>query len=112
MSILWTSEDIIAATDGRPFGQMPDGVSGISIDSRTLRPREAFFAIKGDTFDGHDFASAAMAAGAFGVRQDAAEARDVVPAVVVDDEEPALRAQQVIGRRELSRVNALERRPA
>ena len=62
MSILWTSEDLIAATDGRPFGQMPDGVSGISIDSRTLRPREAFFAIKGDTFDGHDFATAALKA--------------------------------------------------
>jgi UDP-N-acetylmuramoyl-tripeptide--D-alanyl-D-alanine ligase len=39
-------------------------VTGISIDSRTLQPGDAFFAIKGDNFDGHDFATAAAAAGA------------------------------------------------
>jgi UDP-N-acetylmuramoyl-tripeptide--D-alanyl-D-alanine ligase len=43
---------------------MPDGVTGISIDSRTLKPGDAFFAIKGERFDGHDFATAAMKAGA------------------------------------------------
>ncbi|MGE0281792.1 MAG: UDP-N-acetylmuramoylalanyl-D-glutamyl-2,6-diaminopimelate--D-alanyl-D-alanine ligase [Rhizobiaceae bacterium] len=64
MSLLWTSEAMIAAMDGRPFGAMPDGITGISIDSRSLTPGEAFFAIKGDTMDGHDFATAAMAAGA------------------------------------------------
>jgi UDP-N-acetylmuramoyl-tripeptide--D-alanyl-D-alanine ligase len=64
MSLLWTSDDFIAATGGRPFGQMPAGVTGISIDSRTLLPGEAFFAIKGDQFDGHDFATAAIKAGA------------------------------------------------
>src|SRR4029450_7206733 len=64
MSLLWTSDDFIAATGGRPFGQMPAGVTGISIDSRTLLPGEAFFAIRGDQFDGHDFATAAIKAGA------------------------------------------------
>ncbi len=64
MTLLWTSDDLIAATDGRPFGHMPAGVSGISIDSRTLRPGDAFFAIRGDRFDGHDFATAAIKAGA------------------------------------------------
>jgi UDP-N-acetylmuramoyl-tripeptide--D-alanyl-D-alanine ligase len=64
MSLLWTSDDLIAATDGRPFGQMVAGVSGISIDSRTLQPGEAFFAIRGEKFDGHDFATAAIKAGA------------------------------------------------
>jgi UDP-N-acetylmuramoyl-tripeptide--D-alanyl-D-alanine ligase len=64
MSLLWTSDDLIAATGGRPFGPMPAGVTGISIDSRTLKPGEAFFAIKGDQFDGHDFATAAIKAGA------------------------------------------------
>ncbi len=43
---------------------MPEGITGISIDSRTLKPGEAFFAIAGERFDGHDFATAAMAAGA------------------------------------------------
>ena len=28
---------------------------GYSIDSRTIRPGDLFFAIKGDRFDGHDF---------------------------------------------------------
>ena len=64
MSDLWTAEALIAATEGRPLGQMPDGIGGISIDTRTLKPGDAFFAIRGDMLDGHDFASAAMAAGA------------------------------------------------
>lgn len=61
---LWTSADMVAAMDGRPFGILPEGITGISIDTRTLSGGEAFFAIKGDQFDGHDFATAAMAAGA------------------------------------------------
>lgn len=61
---LWTSHDMVEAMEGRPFGSLPDGITGISIDSRTLKPGEAFFAIKGDQFDGHDFVTAAMAAGA------------------------------------------------
>lgn len=64
MSLLWTSEELVGATGGRPLGDMRDGVTGISIDSRTLEPGEAFFAIKGEKFDGHDFATAAMKAGA------------------------------------------------
>lgn len=64
MSLLWTSDDLVAATGGRPLGSLPEGVTGISIDSRTLKPGEAFFAIQGDKFDGHDFATAAMKAGA------------------------------------------------
>ncbi|WP_420962706.1 UDP-N-acetylmuramoylalanyl-D-glutamyl-2,6-diaminopimelate--D-alanyl-D-alanine ligase [Brucella sp. IR073] len=64
MSWLWTSADMVEAMGGRPVGTLPEGINGISIDTRTLKPGEAFFAIKGDMFDGHDFATAAMAAGA------------------------------------------------
>ena len=64
MSLLWTGEELVAAMGGRPVGAMPEGITGISIDSRTLQPGEAFFAIKGETMDGHDYATAAMAAGA------------------------------------------------
>jgi len=64
MSYLWTLQDFLAATDGRPVGDMPEGITGISIDSRTLKPGEAFFAIKGDNFDGHDFIGKAASAGA------------------------------------------------
>lgn len=64
MKWLWTIADLVAATHGRPIGNMPQGVTGISIDSRAITPGEAFFAIKGDRVDGHDFASFAIANGA------------------------------------------------
>ena len=64
MTLLWTTDDLIAAMGGRPFGNLPEGITGVSIDTRTLKPGEAFFAIRGDRFDGHDFATHAMAAGA------------------------------------------------
>jgi UDP-N-acetylmuramoyl-tripeptide--D-alanyl-D-alanine ligase len=64
MSDLWTSEAMVEAMGGRPFGRLPEGVPGISIDTRTLKRGEAFFAIKGERHDGHDFATAAHVAGA------------------------------------------------
>lgn len=39
-------------------------VTGYSIDSRTVKPHELFFAIKGDRFDGHDFVETALRGGA------------------------------------------------
>lgn len=64
MSMLWTADELVEAMNGRPVGNMPKGVTGISIDTRTLNKGDAFFAIKGDKFDGHNFASSAMANGA------------------------------------------------
>jgi UDP-N-acetylmuramoyl-tripeptide--D-alanyl-D-alanine ligase len=64
MSVLWRIEALVGAKGGRPVGVMPDGVSGLSIDTRSLKPGEAFFAITGDQRDGHDFATAAVKAGA------------------------------------------------
>ena len=61
---LWETDAFVAATGGRPIGAMPAGITGISIDTRTLQPGEAFFAIKGENFDGHSFLTAAAAAGA------------------------------------------------
>jgi UDP-N-acetylmuramoyl-tripeptide--D-alanyl-D-alanine ligase len=45
-------------------GALPDQVSGISIDSRTLAKGEAFFAIQGENRDGHEFVDGALKAGA------------------------------------------------
>ncbi|WP_457585648.1 UDP-N-acetylmuramoylalanyl-D-glutamyl-2,6-diaminopimelate--D-alanyl-D-alanine ligase [Ensifer canadensis] len=64
MNWLWTSSDLLAAMHGRPVGNLPEGVSGISIDSRSVGKGEAFFAIKGDRVDGHDYAGLALANGA------------------------------------------------
>ncbi|MBI4469706.1 MAG: UDP-N-acetylmuramoyl-tripeptide--D-alanyl-D-alanine ligase [Acidobacteria bacterium] len=38
--------------------------TGYAIDSRTIRPGELFFAIRGPSFDGHDFAHDALTRGA------------------------------------------------
>jgi UDP-N-acetylmuramoyl-tripeptide--D-alanyl-D-alanine ligase len=80
---------MIAAMAGRPFGTLPDGITGISIDSRSIAPGQAFFAIKGDRVDGHDFASMAMANGAallvVSESRLPAMGRLTVPMIVVED---------------------------
>src|SRR4051812_24332863 len=38
--------------------------SGYSIDTRTLQPGELFFAVKGESLDGHDYVEAAVSRGA------------------------------------------------
>jgi len=63
-----TVADIIEATGGRALrGDGAAAVSGVSIDSRTLKAGEIYIAIRGERFDGHDFVEAALAAGAAGV---------------------------------------------
>ena len=61
---LWTVEAMATAMRASRAGALPAAISGISIDTRTLKPGEAFFAIKGDSRDGHDFVPAALKAGA------------------------------------------------
>jgi UDP-N-acetylmuramoyl-tripeptide--D-alanyl-D-alanine ligase len=63
MSVLWTSEDAAAATQGRATQRF--AATGISIDTRTIRPGDLFVALK-DARDGHDFVRAALDAGAAG----------------------------------------------
>jgi UDP-N-acetylmuramoyl-tripeptide--D-alanyl-D-alanine ligase len=47
-----------------PFSLVHKAVAGFSIDSRTLTPGEAFIALKGPHFDGHDFVRQALDRGA------------------------------------------------
>ncbi|MCM8796967.1 MAG: UDP-N-acetylmuramoyl-tripeptide--D-alanyl-D-alanine ligase [Candidatus Omnitrophica bacterium] len=57
--------EILKATGGKLIKGDADGrVSGISTDSRTINEKEAFIAIKGEKFDGHDFIGQAIAKGA------------------------------------------------
>lgn len=60
---LWTGERLIGAMQAQVSGPVPAAVTGASIDTRTLQPGDAFFAIKG-VRDGHDFVEAALAKGA------------------------------------------------
>ena len=61
---LWTSGAMAEAMRAQVQGALPEAVSGLSIDSRTVAPGEAYFAIKGEVHDGHDFVAAALKAGA------------------------------------------------
>ena len=62
--LLWTTAAMVAAMRAQSEGALPAAVPGLSIDSRTLVPGEAFFAITGDSRDGHEFVAAALKAGA------------------------------------------------
>src|SRR5215470_14146292 len=64
MSRLWALDAMIAAMGAEGAGVLPADVNGISIDSRTLVKGDAFFAIKGENRDGHDFVEGALKAGA------------------------------------------------
>jgi UDP-N-acetylmuramoyl-tripeptide--D-alanyl-D-alanine ligase len=57
MNALWTASELAAL-----FGQGWD-VTGISIDTRTLKPGDLFVALQGER-DGHDFVAAAFSKGA------------------------------------------------
>jgi UDP-N-acetylmuramoyl-tripeptide--D-alanyl-D-alanine ligase len=85
---LWTVEAMAKAMGAARHGSLPAGISGLSIDTRTIAPGEAFFAIKGDARDGHDFVEAALKAGA-GLAVVAADKRDAfakdAPLLVVPD---------------------------
>jgi UDP-N-acetylmuramoyl-tripeptide--D-alanyl-D-alanine ligase len=61
--ILWTSEEILAATDGELRGHA-FAASGVSIDTRSLKPGDLFIALIGDHSDGHRYLAQARAAGA------------------------------------------------
>ncbi len=85
---LWTSDAMATAMGAARSGVLPDCITGISIDSRTLQPGEAYFAIKGDVHDGHAFVGAALAAGA-ALAVVARDKRDQfaadAPLLIVDD---------------------------
>jgi UDP-N-acetylmuramoyl-tripeptide--D-alanyl-D-alanine ligase len=85
---LWTSSDMAEAMRATVSGALPNAITGLSIDSRTISPGEAYFAIKGEVHDGHDFVAAALKAGAALAVVEAAQRQkfpDDAPLLVVDD---------------------------
>jgi UDP-N-acetylmuramoyl-tripeptide--D-alanyl-D-alanine ligase len=87
-------------------GVLPETIIGLSIDSRTIAAGEAYFAIKGEVHDGHDFVAAALNAGAALAVVEAAQ-RDKfapdAPLLVVDD---VLAGLVELGRAARARANA------
>jgi UDP-N-acetylmuramoyl-tripeptide--D-alanyl-D-alanine ligase len=103
---LWMVDRMADAMRAERANALPASVTGISIDSRTIAPGEAFFAIAGDRHDGHAFATAALDKGA-GLAVVAAEKRAALPAnaplLVVAD---VLEALRDLARAARSRSNA------
>ena len=103
---LWTVEAMARAMGAERDGTLPASVGGLSIDSRTVAPGEAFFAIMGERRDGHEFVPAALAAGA-GLAVVAADKRADLP-----KDAPLLVVPDVLdGLRDLARA-ARARSPA
>jgi UDP-N-acetylmuramoyl-tripeptide--D-alanyl-D-alanine ligase len=94
MTALWTVDTMAKAMAAERQGALPQSISGISIDTRTLEPGEAFFAIQGDNRDGHDFVAGALSAKA-GLAVIAADRRgqfpNAAPLLIVPDVLAALR---------------------
>jgi UDP-N-acetylmuramoyl-tripeptide--D-alanyl-D-alanine ligase len=62
-----TTGELAVATDGQLLSGPSDRrIERISIDSRSVGAGDLFIAIRGDRFDGHQFVTAALAAGAAG----------------------------------------------
>ncbi len=53
----WTGGTLVCGHDRKE-------ITGVSTDSRSIRPGEVFVALRGDNFDGHDFTAQAGARGA------------------------------------------------
>ena len=64
MSVLWTSDEIAAATGG--VASAPFEATGVTFDSREVVPGDLFVAMPGSLYDGHDFLDKAFAAEAAG----------------------------------------------
>ncbi|KRS14641.1 UDP-N-acetylmuramoyl-tripeptide--D-alanyl-D-alanine ligase [Roseovarius atlanticus] len=102
MSPLWTSNEAVAATGGRSTCDWT--ATGVSIDTRTLKPGDLFVALK-DVRDGHDFVAQALdkgAAAALVARVPEGLAEDA-PLLIVED---VLRALEDLGRAGRARTDA------
>lgn len=98
MTVLWTSDEIAAATGGKASGSFD--VTGVTFDSREVQPGDLFVAMPGTVHDGHRFVDGAFASGAAG----AIVAHPVSgPHVLVDETFAAL---QALGRASRERSKA------
>lgn len=102
---LWTTREIADAV-GAPTSA-DASVSGVAIDSRSLRPGDLFVAIRGLRVDGHAFVADAFARGAAAalVAVPPSEPPAGAPLIVVDDTLAALnRLAQYARRRTAARI--------
>jgi UDP-N-acetylmuramoyl-tripeptide--D-alanyl-D-alanine ligase len=101
---LWTSEELrVVLTKNSEKTGAHWNCYGVSIDSRSLKKNDLFFALSGDNFDGHKYAASALEKGAAGiVVSKFQENIDPARQIIVPDVHAALIALGLAGR---SRVN-------
>ena len=57
-------KDLARIIKAAPAGDIAGSVTGVSTDSRIIKPGDCFFAVVGDNFDGHNYVEQAIAKGA------------------------------------------------
>jgi UDP-N-acetylmuramoyl-tripeptide--D-alanyl-D-alanine ligase len=57
-------KDLARIIKADPVGDISGSITGVSTDSRTVKPGDCFFAVAGDNFDGHNYVGQAVAKGA------------------------------------------------
>jgi UDP-N-acetylmuramoyl-tripeptide--D-alanyl-D-alanine ligase len=101
-TLKWDAATVAEAIGGTLIGGPVPVISAVSTDSRTVPSGALFVAIAGESFDGHDYAGAAVAAGAAAavVARTAASAAE--PRIEVGDTATALRDLAALRRDELA----------
>ncbi len=99
----WTSQSVREALGMPAAGGPPRAYTGVSTDTRSLRPGELFVAIRGEHFDGAEFVGDAAKAGARGavVERRPAAFPNELELFLVDDALRALGELAALRRREL-----------
>jgi len=80
VSALWTSDEIARAVSPAAMPDVPFEANGVTFDSRAVGKNDLFFALSGETTDGHAFVAQALARGAAAavVSRDLSEAKGKV----------------------------------
>ncbi|MDB5508845.1 MAG: murF [Hyphomicrobiales bacterium] len=102
--LLWTGLDLIKPLDAR-VTKVPRGVTGVSIDTRTLEAGDLFFAVRGENSDGHAYVETAFQKGAAAAVVDEAHAdllKHFGPLFVVQDVLAAMERLGVASRKRSS----------
>jgi UDP-N-acetylmuramoyl-tripeptide--D-alanyl-D-alanine ligase len=101
---LWNWADLVAGTGAVVDGAPPAGISGVSIDSRTIKPGELYVALR-NQLDGHDYVEAAFKAGAAAALVETGYQRKPSDGALLRVADP-LEALTALGREARKRSNA------
>ncbi|MBR1696391.1 MAG: UDP-N-acetylmuramoyl-tripeptide--D-alanyl-D-alanine ligase, partial [Selenomonas sp.] len=64
---MFTLKEIVAATDAKVYQEEKQDFAAVVTDTRKISAGVLFVALKGERFNGEDFAAEALAKGAYGV---------------------------------------------